>query len=87
MRGADRRLRVNLLFSLYEKPVLIMEDETGPRLRLGFEGSDVATPEENDWSLVFIPEVVRIGFRAEKKGGQMYVQGGVDINPDKVKYP
>lgn len=87
MRGRDRKPRVNLLFSLYEKPVLVMADETGPRLRLGFEGSDTLTPDDNDWWLDFRPEVARIGFHAEKKDGKTYVQGGVYVRKDKVTYP
>jgi hypothetical protein len=64
-----------------------MDDETGPRVRLGFEGSDTPNPDDSDYSLVFTPEVARIGFHAEKVGGQTYVQGGVYVRQGKVKYP
>jgi hypothetical protein len=87
MSGADRKRRVTLLLSQDSKPALVMEDETGPRLHLGIEGSDTPGPQDNDWSLVFYPEVARIGFHSEKTEGQTYVQGGVFVRKDKVKYP
>jgi hypothetical protein len=87
MSGADRKTRVILLLSQDSKPALAMEDETGLRLHLGVEGSDTPGPQDNDWSLFLRPEVARIGLHAEKKGGQMYVQGGVFVNKGKVQYP
>jgi hypothetical protein len=87
MSGADRKKRVTLSLSQDSKPALAMEDETGLRLHLGVEGTDTPGPEDNDWSLVFRPEVARIGLHAEKRQGQTYVQGGVFVNKDKIKYP
>jgi hypothetical protein len=87
MRGADGKNRVDLLLSLYGKPFLVMSDQAGPRLRLGFEGTDTPASEDNDWSLVFLPEVARIGFRAGKMGGKTMVQGGLFIRKDKLPYP
>ncbi len=64
-----------------------MEDETGPRLSLGVEQSDTPGPDDHDWSLVFNPDIARIGLHSEKVGGQRYIQGGVWVNKDRVKYP
>jgi hypothetical protein len=87
MSGADGKTRVRLLLSPDGKPTLSMEDETGPRVSLGIEQSDTPGPDDNDWSLVFRPEVARIGLHAEKHQGQTYVQGGVFVSKDKIKYP
>jgi hypothetical protein len=87
MSGSDRKTRVRLYLTMDGKPMLLMEDETGPRLSLGIEQSDTPGPDDNDWSLVFRPEVARIGLHAEKHQGQTYVQGGVFVSKDKIKYP
>ncbi len=87
MRGADGKTRVRLLLSPDAKPILMMEDETGPRVALGIEQSDTPGPQDNDWTLVFGPERARLGMFAEKEGGQTYVRGGLMVNKDKVKYP
>jgi hypothetical protein len=87
MRGADMKTRVRLLLSMYGKPFLLMEDESGPRVSLGIEQSDTPGPEDNDWSLAFYPERARIGMYTEKVGGQTYVRGGFAVHRDKVKYP
>jgi hypothetical protein len=72
---------------MYGKPVLLMEDETGPRVLLGVEQSDTPGPGDNDWSLAFGPERARIGMYTEKHGGQTYVRGSFAVHKDKVKYP
>jgi len=87
MSGADKKTRVRLYLTMDGKPIMLMEDETGPRLCLGVEQSDTPGPNDNDWSLVFKPEVARIGLHAEERGGETYVQGGVLVRPDKLKYP
>jgi hypothetical protein len=87
LRGADGRTRVRMYLSDFGKPFLLMEDETGPRISLGTEQSDTPGPQDNDWSLAFYPEVARIGLHAEKARGQTYVQGGMFIRKDKVRYP
>jgi hypothetical protein len=87
MRGSDGKTRVRFYLRDENKPMLLMEDETGPRLGLGIEQSDTPGPDDNDWSLSFLPDIARIGLHAEKHDGQMYVQGGVYVNKDKVKYP
>ncbi len=87
LRGADGKTRVRLLLSIYEKPILLMEDETGPRVSLGVQQSDTPGPQDNDWTLDFYPERARIGMYAVKEGGQTYVLGGFAVNRDKVKYP
>jgi hypothetical protein len=87
LRGPDGKTRVRLYLSMYEKPFLLMEDETGPRLLLGVEQSDTPGPQDNDWSLAFYPERARIGMYTEKIGGQTYVRGSFGVQRDKVKYP
>jgi hypothetical protein len=87
MRGADGKTRVSLLLSPDAKPILMMEDETGPRVALGIEQSDTPGPQDNDWTLVFGPERARIGMFTRTEGGQTYVRGGLMVNKDKVKYP
>jgi hypothetical protein len=87
MNGANGKTRARLLLSSYGKPVLLMEDETGPRVLLGIEQSDTPGPEDDDWSLAFFPERARIGMYKEKVGGQTYVRGSFAIHTDKLKYP
>ncbi len=87
LRGPDGKTRVRLYLSSYQKPFLLMEDETGPRLLLGVEQSDTPSPQDNDWSLAFYPERARIGMYTEKIGGQTYVRGSFGVQRDRVKYP
>lgn len=87
VRGADGKTRVRLLLSMYGKPVLLMEDETGPRVLLGVEQSDTPGPRDNDWSLAFFPERARIGMYTEKLGGQTYIRGSFGVRRDRAKYP
>jgi hypothetical protein len=87
LRGVDGQTRVRLLLSLFGKPVLLMEDESGPRVLLGLEQSDTPGAGDNDWSLAFYPERARIGMYTEKDRGQTYVRGSFSVHRDKVKYP
>ena len=87
MRGRDLKTRVRLYLSYYGKPFLLLEDETGPRLGLGHEQSDTPGPEDNDWSLRFIPDLTRIGVYSRKEGGRRYVHGGVWSSKERVEYP
>jgi hypothetical protein len=87
MHGADRKTRVRLYLSQDSKPFLLMEDETGPRISLGVEQSDTPGPDDNDWSLSFLPDIARIGLHSEKREGKPYIQGGIYINKNKVQYP
>ena len=87
MRGADGKTRVRLYLSIHGKPFLLMEDETGPRLSLGVEQSDTPGPQDNDWSLAFLPDRARIGMYTERRGGQTYVRGSFAVHQDAVKYP
>ena len=87
LRGPDGETRVRLLLSIYGKPVLLMEDETGPRVLLGLEQSDTPGPGDNDWALAFYPERARIGMYTVKDGKQTYVRGSFAVHEDKVKYP
>ena len=85
--GADGKTRVRLYLSLDGKPMLLMEDETGPRLSLGIVQSDAPSPEDNDWALIFNPERAVIGMITRKENGQMYVRGTFDVHRESVKYP
>lgn len=87
MSGADGGTRVRMYLSTNGKPLLLMEDETGPRVSLGIEQSDTPGPNDNDWALAFFPERARIGMFTETEGGQKYVRGVFLLNRDKVKYP
>jgi hypothetical protein len=87
MRGDDRKTRVRLYLSQDSKPILLMEDQTGPRVSLGIDQSDTPGPDDNNWTLDFLPERASIGMVTEKEGGQKYVRGFFSINKDKVKYP
>lgn len=87
MRGTDGKIRASLYVAPYEKPFLLMEDETGPRVLLGIEQSDTPGPEDNNWSLLFLPQRARIGMGTVKEGGQNYVVGTFFLNRNKVKYP
>lgn len=88
LRGADGKPRVRLLLDSYGKPVLLMEDETGPRVSLGIEHSDTPGPQDKIWALDFGPDGrARIGMFTEKDRGQTYVRGLFSVNRDRIKYP
>jgi hypothetical protein len=88
LRGVDGKTRVRMYLSMYGKPFLLMEDETGPRVSLGVEQSDTPGPQDNDWTLDFGPDSrARIGVYTEKVGGQAYVRGIFSVKPNRVKYP
>lgn len=88
LTAADGKTRVRLYLSDYGKPILLMEDETGPRLSLGIEQSDTPGPQDNDWTLDFGPDSrARIGVYAEKEKGQRYVRGIFAVKREKLKYP
>jgi len=86
-RAEDGKPRARLLLSMFEKPMLLMDDETGVRLLLGIEQSDAPSPEDNSWALKFEPERAWIGMAPEKVGGITYVQGGFGVRNDRLKYP
>ena len=86
MSGSDGTARVRL-YLLDGKPILLMGDETGPRLSLGFDQTDTPGPENNDWALEFSQDRAVIGVMSEKREGQTYVRGVFNVNRDPVKYP
>jgi hypothetical protein len=87
MSAANGKRRVSLLLSQDGKPALTMADETGPRVSLGIEQSDTPGPQDNNWSLLFAPEMARIGMGTEKQGEETYVRGVFFVNRNKAKYP
>lgn len=87
LRGPDGKTRVRLYLSMYAKPFLLMEDETGPRLLLGVQQSDTPGPQDNDWALDFGPSRAHIGMHTEVVDGQTYVRGNFRVQQDRVKYP
>jgi hypothetical protein len=87
MSAADGKGQVSLLLRQDGKPVLTMSDETGPCVSLGIEQSDTPGPQDNNCSLLFAPEMARIGMETEKQGQGTYLRGVFFINKDKVKYP
>jgi hypothetical protein len=86
-RAPDGKPRMSLSLSIYGKPILVMDDETGKRMSLGAEHSDTPGPGDNDWALDFGPDRARIGMFAREEGGQTYVRGMFSVSRDKVKYP
>lgn len=87
LRGPDGKTRVRLLLSMYGKPMLLMEDETGPRASLGIDQSDTPGPQDNNWSLSFHPERALIGMYTKEVGGRKYSRGDLILNREWVKYP
>jgi hypothetical protein len=87
MRGADGKTRVRMYLSEYSKPLLLMEDETGPRVLLGVDGSDTPSPEDNNWTLMFMPERAWIGMGTEKVNGTNYIVSSFFVSHDRVKSP
>lgn len=81
LRGTDGKTRIRLNLAVYQRPVMWMADETGPRLWLGYRQSDAPTADENDWALSF-GDSAWIGMTNEKVGQQKYFRGfiGVDKN-------
>ena len=53
MRGADGKTRARMLLDPDAKPVLVMEDEYGPKVWLGIAHSDTPSMEDNNWALQF----------------------------------
>jgi hypothetical protein len=86
-RVADGTTRMRLYLTPWHKPILIMEDETGPRVGLGINQSDTPSTDDNDWALRFDPERSSIGMFSRQEGGQKYVRGFFSLSKDKVKYP
>ena len=86
MRALDKKQRLSITLSTDGKPTLLMGDAIGTRLSLGLEHSDTPGPQDNDWSLAFVPDVARIGLHSQKENGQAYVRG-VFVHTEKVKYP
>lgn len=87
LTGADGLTRARLLLNDYGKPVLLLDDETGPRVLLGVEQSDTPGPGDSDWSLAFLPDLARIGMYTEKIDGRTYAIGSFGVRRDRVPYP
>ena len=87
MSALEGQTRLRMYLNPYGKPLLLMEDETGPRISLGVEQSDTPGPQDNDWFLSFYPDRARIGMFTQSVGGRTYVKGGVAIHENNVKYP
>ena len=51
--GADGRSRVRFYLSEFEKPIMLLEDASSPRLSLGIDQSDSHNARDNDWALKF----------------------------------
>jgi hypothetical protein len=86
-RAPDGRPRVSLYIGKSNKPLLLMEDESGPRLGLGISESDTANAADNDWALSFLPDRAAIGMLSRPNQGRSYVQGFLMVNKDKLEYP
>ena len=78
---------MQLYITDWQKPLLLMEDETGPRMGLGVNQSDTPNPEDKDWALQFLPDRAWIGMYSRREAGVDSVRGFVSVSKDKVKYP
>ena len=87
MRGADHRTRVAMYLTPWAKPMLLMNDASGPRISLGLEQSDTPGPEDDNWTLVFAEDRARIGIVTKKEKGKKYIRGILLVRPDKVEIP
>ena len=88
MRAPDGKPRVRLYTDFSsKKPLLMMDDESGPRISLGTVLSDTAGGPENDWALQFDPDRASIGMYRITEGGRHYVRGTLSISKDKVADP
>lgn len=86
-RASDGRLRMSVCLSMYDKPIIVMEDRSGKRVSLGIQHSDTPGPQDDDWALAFFPDVATIGTFTREIGGQTYVRGLLSVSRDGVKYP
>jgi hypothetical protein len=88
-RGADGKQRVYLALNFFEKPALVMGDETGGRLSLGVQQSDTPGPRDDAWFLEFLPNRAVMGTYSLPKAGKWYVKSLMRANPkeDVVEYP
>jgi hypothetical protein len=86
-RAPDGKVRMSLWLSPWQKPLLSMDDETGPRVRLGINHSDSPSAADNDWALSFHPDRAWIGMFSRTEGGQEYVRGFLSISKEKRKSP
>ncbi len=92
LRGSDKATRMRL-YTLWDKPILAMDDENGIRLSLGVQLSDTPGPQDNDWGLGFSPNSATIGMHAFKKDGKQYIRGyqwlygGQFLQAQPVEYP
>ncbi len=87
LQARDGKPRERLSLTEYDKPILLMDDETGVRVSLGLAQSDTPGPRDNDWSLDFYPRRASIGMYNIHEGDQVYVRGFVSVHKDNVKYP
>jgi hypothetical protein len=71
----------------WQKPILLMEDETGPRVRLGINHSEPPSAADDDWAVSFHPDRAWIGMFSRPEAGQAYVRGFLSISKEKLKYP
>jgi hypothetical protein len=86
LRGVDGKTRMRLGLNIYQKPILVMGDETWARLWLGIQQSDTGGPNDNDWALSF-GDSASIGRVTEEVGGERYVRGFLSVDKNRVKFP
>jgi hypothetical protein len=86
-KAEDGRPRASLYLFPEGKPILLLDDETGPRVSLGLQQSDTPGPEDNDWALTFEPDRAWIGMYTHKTRGHNHVQGAYGVHTDRVESP
>lgn len=87
IRGADGRPRLRLLLNEFDKPTMIMDDESGVRAAFGYEQPDTSDPHADDWALQFLPNRARMGMYVDYDHGKKYLRGFVKIRDDKLPWP
>ena len=84
MSGPDGKRPLILMLTQESKPALLMSDEGDFRLLLGIETSDTHELDDNNWTLLFLPERVRISMGTKKEGDRNMVWGYSEVNRERV---
>jgi hypothetical protein len=85
--GSDAQPRLEISLRQYEKPLLVLGDQSGGRVSLGIDEGDAPGPATDDWSLTFHPEYrAAIGMVKLHGKGQKRLTGFWSINNEPMKF-